>query len=149
MMTKLTGILSVLFLSISSAWPCGYTPEQYAMDFIKEELAGRRSQSPTACLDQKHFSFIIPVHDPISERGRTRALTVREGSVKLLEVRQSNPSLPTYVAEFEVQLVGEGAPRGTHRDSLEFLISKDTRLGCALLLRSPIQPLVAPCKLAP
>lgn len=127
-----------VFIAPIKLWACGFTPEQYALDFVREELAGRRSQSSNSCLVESNFSYIKPVHDPVGERSTITPKLVRASSEKVIQVTLISREMNHYRADFEVQ-VREGRSRQwqVHKDSLEFILTRDEARGCALLLRSP------------
>ena len=132
-------ILSLFAIVLSlEAFPCGGTPEQYALEFIKEEMAGRRKTQKQQCLDPKNFKFIKPVHDPDGEKSKRPEYLAKGDSPKILKMNLLSKEMGHYQAIFSVEVSNnQGKSWKTIQDSLEFFITTDKKRGCALLLGSP------------
>lgn len=132
-------IISLFILALSfESFSCEGTPEQYALEFIQEEMAGRRRTPKTHCLDQKNFKYIKPVHDPDGEKSKRPEYLAKNGSQKVLKMNLLSKEMGHYQAVFSVEVSEDGGKNWrTIQDSLEFFISSDKKRGCALLLGSP------------
>ncbi len=137
-------ILSLFMIVLSvEIFACAGTPEQYALEFIKEEMAGRRRSPKQQCLDPKNFKFIKPVHDPDGEKSKRPEYLARGESPKILKMNLLSKEMNHYQAVFSVEVSGDkGKNWKTIQDSLEFFIANDKKRGCALLLGSPTVTLI-------
>lgn len=141
-MKKLICLLALLSSSLmaqSVSFTCNGSAEDYALELIAEEFAGKRTAQETKCLEQKNFKYIRALHDPINEVTRMKVLDVVPSSLKVLSVEVMDKKVNSYRVNFSVTASerGRSSPQVEHKDSLIFMIDNDKKWGCAQLLSSP------------